>query len=241
MRARAALAALEVLAVLGCGSENERPHDPLVLRGSVTLGVAADGGIQTGVFVVVSRLLPDAGLLGLLDAGVALNGVPLGAPDFFLPEGPQIWDRSALPGATYGAVQILSVPGANPPLSQSFSCPQRIVFTAPEPDARVSRNMPLTLSWTPGGSTDLSVLLEFSIWQPLEGDAGVLTGGFGALDAGTLTVDVPFPENLLEAPHEARGYFTVFVPGESLSPSVCASAPLVSVVYPPGEPGDPSR
>jgi hypothetical protein len=170
-----------------------------------------------------------------------LNGVPLGAPDEFLPEGPQIWNRSELAGATYGAVQTFSVPGANSPLSQTFSCPQRNVFTAPEPDARVSRKTPVTLSWSPGGSTDLNVLLEFSVWQPIEGDAGVLTFGFGILDAGTLTVDVPFPENLLEIPLEAQGSFTVLVPGESLSPSVCASAPSVSVVYLPGEPGDPIR
>lgn len=235
MRVRAAVPLL-LLWVLACGGEPEA-LDPLRITGQVHIQTWGDGG-QVQTIASVSRILPDGGLLALRDAGVALNGVPLGAPD---PESPgdegQTWTRPAFQGVAYGAEQTLSVPGANPPASVSFTCPQQVVFVAPEEGARLERTSPVHLAWTAGGSPSWDLLLTFSLIQPLGGGEWALPVGFAFLEPGTLTYDLPFPDSDVSSPLEATGSFTLFAFGESpRSDSGCSSEPRRDVVFAPGQP-----
>jgi|GEM_PF-4761891 len=89
-----------VIAVLGCGSEAE-PYDPLSISGYVRLLTWADGGSGVQTIAYVSRVLPDGGSVPLIDAGVALNGLPLGPsdPDPLTRDG-RAWTRPSVQGAT---------------------------------------------------------------------------------------------------------------------------------------------
>lgn len=236
MRIRGAVL-LCLISAFGCGSD-PAVLDVLTIHGGVSLSVMVDGGDEVLTVAFVSRVLPDGGLVPLLDAGVALNSVPLGTPD---PEadfpGSLRWTRSGFQGATYGAQQTLSVLGANPPASVSFNCPQQVRFTAPSQGARVERTTPLILSWTQGGSPDWQILLTFSFRQPLEDGSTVRTFGTDVVAPGTLSYELAFPPEIAAVALEAQASIFLFVPGDSArADSGCFSVAGVDVVYPPGQP-----
>jgi hypothetical protein len=235
MRVRTAVP-LTLLAVLGCGDDR---YDPLSITGGVKLltwGSAGESAVQA--FAYVSRLLPDGGSDLIVDAGVALNGVPLGPSDPDTPYGGgQSWLRLGLDGATYGAQQTLSVIGANPPASVSFTCPEKVLFTAPEDGARLDRSVPVAVAWTDGGSPGWVQILLFAMIQPLEDGSTDEVFAFTPLDAGARSFPFEFPAEYLSVPLEATASFWMDVPGDSVSDDGrCSSVPRVDVVYAPGQP-----
>ena len=231
---------LTLLAVLGCGSEAE-PYDPLTINGYVRLLTWADGGSGVQTIAYVSRPLPDGGSVPLVDAGVALNGVPLGPSDpELLAASGRTWTRPSVQGATYGAQQTLSVVGANPPASVSFTCPVQVVFTAPEQGARLDRSMPVHLEWSAGGSPAWQLVLILGLRQPLENGDVALPFGFSLLAPGTRSFELGFPNDYLSVPLEATASVWLDVPGESSrSDSGCSSMPRLDLIYAPGQPGIP--
>lgn len=242
MRVGRALTLGVLVSVLACGPERER-SDLLYIAGGVTLYTWGDGGSEVLTYAFVSRVLADGGLSPLFDAGVALNGVPLGPPDPEPPfDGGLGWTRPSLPGVIYGAEQTLSVLGANPPASVSFTCPQQVLFSEPAQGAQVDRTAPLTLSWTPGGSSAWQLTLVLGILQPLEDGTAVSSTRADFLAPGTLSYTLGFPPDFSEIPIEATGSFTLFVPGESSRADTgCSSAPRLDVLYAPGSAVPPGQ
>src|SRR5690349_18165255 len=85
-----------LLACAACGFE----PNPFAISGEVHLTALPDGGLWTEVLARPYRILPDGGTRWQGDAGIALNGVPLGegAIDEGRP-GTIAWAGASLPGA----------------------------------------------------------------------------------------------------------------------------------------------
>src|SRR3954469_23472225 len=99
--------ALAAVLCAACGNEAD---DRCAVTGRVTLGHALDGGDAVSVVAYVTRDLQDGGSEQVLDAGVALNGVPLGTAtvDASLP-GQLSWSAPSFPGALPLGHQTLAV------------------------------------------------------------------------------------------------------------------------------------
>jgi len=164
------------------------------------------------VLASVSRMLQDGGSEPILDAGVALNGEPLGEGDLE-DRGPNLplqasWTRPAFAGVGFGLPQRLSVIGAN--AQALFACPVEVRFTSPDDGASLARGVPIDFQWTPGGSKDYSQVLTIEF---LSKDFSYFRAGLALLDPGLTAYSFQVPPDL--PAQDLDGYFDLFVPGDA--------------------------
>jgi hypothetical protein len=210
-----------------CGAEQAVPN-PFTISGGVNLRSLPDGGSNVGVFAFLYRPLADGGSEEVTDAGVALNGVPLGPGDVDAIDSSLGWNRPSFAGAGFELQQTLSVIGSSPEARATFTCPAPVSFTAPLEGAVLKRGQPVELAWTPGGSSSFDKILLF---QSDFSAGGQLFFGFALLLPDITSTQFTFPSDHPDS--DVRVTFSLFVSGESLSPnSSCEAVPMRSVVFP---------
>jgi hypothetical protein len=235
-----------VLQCIACGADLPALN-PFTIAGQVNLRGLPDGGSEVQVSAVVHRPLADGGSVAVLDAGVALNGVPLGPGDpagemtghlFQLippPPGSQppeilTWTRPSFPGAGYELRQTLSVIGSFPEATATFTCPVAVSFTTPPEGTSLSRGQPIRIGWTSGGSSSFSQIFVFQSDLPILGPGPVLFG-FGFFQPGVTSTEFTFPPDFPRG--NVRLTFSLFVFGDSPSfESGCAAVPMRSLLFP---------
>jgi len=198
---------------------------PYRISGQVVLATDVDGGTQVLVATNVTLPLADGGAEDVLDAGVALNGIPLGSPSFdpSLPSR-MTWTHSSISGAAPFARQTLSVIGSE--AAVSFNCPAGILFTSPAQGATVDRNSPIDVAWTPGGSQRFDQILTI---QSVE--SGVTVFGFALILPEVTSTRFTVPP---EAPANIRLRLDLLVDGDPAADglSFCASRPGLLLAVP---------
>lgn len=228
--------ALGVLLCSACGSTST---NPFTISGHVYLADLPDGGSEVLVDAMPARLLPDGGTVPAYDAGVALNGVPLGRDDYadatFIGGGEPTtlyWTRPSIAGAAHGLTQTLSVIGSIPEATATFSCPARVFFTEPSEGATLDRAAPVHIAWAAeGGASAFATVFGFGV-ELLDAQPQPLLLGGIALGPSITSYDFSFPTELVQ-PGPARVTFSVTVPANSSSPdSLRASLPSRSVLFP---------
>jgi hypothetical protein len=225
-KALGGLAVFLALSSARCGTDGPNRFG---IAGQVTLVAPPDGGAEVTVLANVSRPLLDGGSENVLDAGVALNGVPLGPGDpLVLSQGQTVlqWSRPSFPGAAPLQRQTLSVIGSNPPATVSFVCPVAVSFTAPMQNATVERSVPLLLTWTPGGSPAFSEVLLFQAML----NGALVDFGFTVVPPGTTSQGFTLTPG---TPAGVEVLFTLDVSGDAPdTTSKCASGPALRVFFP---------
>jgi hypothetical protein len=235
-----------VLQCIACGADLP-VLNPFTIAGQVNLRGLPDGGSEVQVSAVVHRPLADGGSVAVLDAGVALNGVPLGPGDpagemtghlFQLIPPPPVsqppemltWTRPSFPGAGYELRQTLSVIGSFPEATATFTCPVAVSFTTPPGGTSLSRGQPIRVGWTSGASSSFSQIFVFQSDLPILGPGPVLFG-FAPFPPGVTSTEFTFPPDFPRS--NVRMTFLLFVSGDSPSfESGCAAVPMRSVLFP---------
>ncbi len=203
-----------------CGTD----FNPYNIQGQVQLREFPDGGSE--IFVVAAAQRPVGASVQSLDAGIALNGVPLGEPDN---PGTLEWTRPALPGAGHGLEQTLSVIGSVPEATAKFTCPGPVAFTAPDQGASLDRNQPVHVAWSSqDGGAAPAMAFGFSLENPPPGTLGLF--GIQLLPPPGTSAEFILPAEITQS--DARVRFSVIVPGPSASDSYCASVPFRTVLFP---------
>ncbi len=229
---------------IACGADLPA-RNPFTIAGQVNLRGLPDGGSEVQVSAVVHRPLADGGSVAVFDAGVALNGVPLGPGDpademtrHLLnppPPGSQppetlTWTRPLFPGAGYELRQTLSVIGSFPEATATFTCPVAVSFTTPPEGTSLSRGQPIRIGWTSGGSSSFSQIFVFQSDLPILAPGPVLFG-FGFFQPGVTSTEFTFPPDFPRG--NVRLTFSLFVFGDSPSfESGCAAVPMRSLLFP---------
>jgi len=206
---------------VACGADS----NPFTIKGQVELLQFADGGTEVFVTAVAQRQLDTGDFVESLDAGIALNGVPLGPPDF---PGTLQWTRPSIAGAGYGLEQTLSVVGSVPEAAVKFTCPGPASFIEPAEGALLSRDQSIHLAWaSQDGRPAFASSFGFSLENPAPGMLGPI--GIQLLAPGSSSVEFTLPPDF--AGSDARVRFSVTVPGEPASESYCAAVPIRTVLF----------